>query len=55
MNMRLSKENVLALVILVLVFGSFVLAVLDPTTRGSFSDLTKIGVGTYIGFKIPKN
>lgn len=53
--MRLSKENVLGFIVLVLVSGSLALAILDPATRGSFSDLTKIAVGTYIGFKIPKN
>ena len=53
--MLLSKNNVLALVVLTLVSGSFVLAVLDPTTRESFSELTKIAVGTYICFQIPKN
>ncbi len=47
------KEQVLAFVVLILVFGSLVLAVIDPSTRGTFTDLTKVAVGTYIGFHIP--
>jgi hypothetical protein len=47
-----NKEQVLAFVILILVFGSLVLGVIDPSTRGTFTDLTKIAVGTSIGFHI---
>jgi phosphoribosylformylglycinamidine (FGAM) synthase-like enzyme len=47
------KEQVLAFVVLMLVFGSLVLAVIDPSTGGIFTDLTKVAVGTYISFHIP--
>ncbi|ADI64036.1 hypothetical protein [Trichormus azollae] len=46
------KEQVLAFVVLILVFGSLVLGVIDPSTRGTFTDLTKVAVGTSIGFHI---
>lgn len=51
--MQFTKEQVLACVVLLLVFGSVVLAILDPSTRSTFADLTKVAVGTYIGFHIP--
>lgn len=49
-----SRDQVLALVVLVLVSGSLVLAVIDESTRPAFADLTKVAVGAYIGLLIPK-
>ncbi len=51
--MRLPKDYILGFVVIVLVSGSLVLAILDPSTRATFTDLTKIAVGTYIGLQIP--
>ena len=51
--MRLPKDYILGLVVIVLVSGSLVLAIIDSSTRDTFADLTKIAVGTYIGLQIP--
>jgi hypothetical protein len=40
---------------LLLASSSLVLAILDPTTRPAFGDLTKLAVVTYIGLKSPKD
>ncbi|HBL59145.1 MAG TPA: hypothetical protein DDZ80_11680 [Cyanobacteria bacterium UBA8803] len=48
-----SKEDVLAVVILILVIGSVILAVIDQSTRPAFADLTKVTLGAYIGLLIP--
>jgi hypothetical protein len=47
------QARILGAVVLLLVFGSLVLATIDPTTRPMFGDLTKIVVGAYIGLHIP--
>ena len=49
----LSQARILGAVVLLLVLGSMVLAVIDPSTRPMFGDLTKFAVGAYIGLYIP--
>jgi hypothetical protein len=44
-----SQAQILGVVVLLLVFGSLVLAAIDPSTRPMFGDLTKVVVGAYIG------
>lgn len=39
---------------MVLAFGLLALAVIDPSTRPAFADLTKVAVGAYIGLLMPK-
>jgi hypothetical protein len=48
-----SQGRILGAVVLILVFGSVVLAMIDPSTRPMFGDLTKVVVGAYIGLYIP--
>ena len=48
-----SKEGFLAVVILILVIGSVILAVIDQSTRTAFADLTKVTLGAYIGLLMP--
>ena len=48
-----SQARILGAVVLLLVIGSLVLAVIDPSTRPMFGDLTKVVVGAYIGLYIP--
>lgn len=47
-----SQARILGAVVLLLVFGSLVLATIDPSTRPMFGDLTKVVVGVYIGLHI---
>ena len=47
------QDLILSVMVLVLVSGSLVLAVIDPSTRPMFGDLTKVAVGAYIGLHIP--
>ncbi|TWH61394.1 hypothetical protein [Dulcicalothrix desertica] len=44
---------ILTLVVLPLVSGSVILAIIDPSTRDAFTDLTKVAVGALIGLLIP--
>jgi hypothetical protein len=48
-----SQARILGAVVLLLVLGSLGLAVIDPSTRPMFGDLTKVVVGAYIGLYIP--
>jgi len=48
-----SQARILGAVVLLLVFGSLVLATIDPSTRPTFGDLTEVVVGAYIGLYIP--
>lgn len=50
---RLSQARILGAVVLLLIFGSLVLAATDPSTRPVFGDLTKFVVGAYMGLHIP--
>lgn len=47
------REGLLLAVVLILVIGSLVLAILDPTHRQAFSDLSKIGISGFIGWMMP--
>lgn len=49
----LSEDQTLAILVLSLAFGSLALAIIDPSTRPTFADLTKVAVGAYIGLHIP--
>lgn len=51
----ISRDQVLAVVMLVTVAGSLVLAVIDRNSRPQFLDLTKFAVGTYVGLLIPRS
>ncbi|MEH2138337.1 hypothetical protein [Nostoc sp.] len=50
-----SRDEVLAVVTLIMVIGSLTLAVIDEKSRPPFLDLTKVAVGTYIGLLIPRS
>jgi hypothetical protein len=51
----ISRDEILAVVMLITVMGSFYLAVIDTNSRSQFIDLTKFAVGTYIGLLIPRS
>jgi hypothetical protein len=48
-----SKPDILPLVVLGLVIGSFALAWIDENARTTFADLAKVGVGGYIALMVP--
>ena len=48
------EGEILAVIVLILVSGSFSLALIDKDSRSAFADLTKVGVGGYIGLLIPR-
>ncbi|MBG1243839.1 hypothetical protein [Nostoc sp. NZL] len=50
-----SRDEVLAVVTLIMVIGSLTLAVIDEKSRPPFLDLTKFAVGTSIGLLIPRS
>lgn len=50
----LQRFNTRSLVVLILVCGVLYLAIVDPSFRGVFGDLAKVGVGGYLGQLIPK-
>ena len=47
------RSSVLVLVPLGLVLGSLVIAIIDPTYRQSFMDLSKVFLGGMVGLMIP--
>ncbi len=47
------NDFILGILVLSLTACFITLAVIDPSTRTAFTDLTKVAVGTYIGFHIP--
>ena len=49
-----SRDEVLAVVTLIMVIGSLTLAVIDEKSRPQFLDLTKFAIGTYIELLIPR-
>jgi hypothetical protein len=49
----LSKNDILSIVVLSLVIGSFALAWVDKDIRVTFADLAKVGVGGYIALMVP--
>jgi len=54
MNTLLSRITVRSVVVLLLVFGAFGLAVVDSSFRNSFADLAKFGIGGYLGQMLPQ-
>lgn len=54
MEKFLARITVRSVVVVVLVFGGFGLAVVDPTFRPSFADLAKFGIGGYLGQMMPQ-
>ncbi|MBD2340185.1 hypothetical protein H6G64_24775 [Calothrix sp. FACHB-156] len=50
-----SRDEVLAVVTLIMVIGSLSLAIIDEKSRPQFLDLTKFAVGTYVGMLIPRS
>lgn len=50
----LAKLNVRSVLVLVLVFGGFGIAIVDKQLRDSFADLAKVGVGGYLGQMAPE-
>ncbi|MDJ0898357.1 MAG: hypothetical protein QNJ55_06055 [Xenococcus sp. MO_188.B8] len=51
----LSRDEILAFVMLITVIGSLYLAIIDTNSRPQFIDLTKFAVGTYLGLLIPRS
>jgi hypothetical protein len=49
-----TRSDFLGILVLILAVGLLVLAVIDPSTRPAFADLTKVAVGAYIGLLMPK-
>lgn len=49
------KENFLILVITLLISGSLVLAIIDPTFRSDFVDLAQVGISGLLGWMIPSS
>ncbi|MEH2155922.1 hypothetical protein [Nostoc sp.] len=50
-----SRDEVLAVVTLIMVIGSLTLAVIDEKSRSQFLDLTKFTISTYIELLIPRS
>ncbi|BBD69856.1 hypothetical protein NIES4072_28090 [Nostoc commune NIES-4072] len=50
-----SRDEVLAVITLIMVIGSLTLAVIDEKSRPQFLDLTKFAISTYIEFLIPRS
>lgn len=48
------REGLLLAVVLILLLGSFTLALLDVSYRDSFADLAKIGISGFIGWMVPR-
>jgi hypothetical protein len=48
------RDGLLAAVIVILVCGSLVIAVLDPSSRPAFIDLAKVAVAGYLGWMVPR-
>ena len=51
----MSRDEILAFVMLITVIGSLYLAIIDTNSRPQFIDLTKFAVGTYLGLLIPRS
>lgn len=54
MKYFLSRFSTRSLVVLILVGGTLYLAVTQPSFRGVFGDLAKVGVGGYLGQLVPR-
>ena len=48
-----SETSILGGVVRLLVVGSFVLAIIDPSIRPMFEELTEVAVAAYIGRYLP--
>lgn len=48
-----SKDELIGLVVLMLVFGNIILAMIDANTRPAFADLSKVALGAYLGLLMP--
>ena len=49
------SNSLLPTVVLTLVVGSLGLAIVDENYRPIFADLAKVGIGSYIGWMMPKS
>lgn len=54
-NKKFIHNEISAVIVLILVSGSLSLAMIDKDSRSAFSDLSKLGIGAYIGLLIPRN
>lgn len=50
----MKSETILAFVTVILVAGSLIIAIIDPTTRPAFNDIVKVALGAYMGLLIPR-
>lgn len=48
---KLIRDEFLARIVMTVMLGSLALAIIDPSTRPSFTDLAQITVSAYLGFK----
>lgn len=55
MKSILERLKTRSVIVLLLVVGTFILAVQDENVRSAFGDLAKIGVGGYLAQLIPAN
>lgn len=51
----LERLKTRSVIVILLVIGTFILAVQDEKVRSAFGDLAKIGVGGYLAQLIPAN
>lgn len=54
MSNFLQRFTTRSFVVLILVSGVLYLAIVDPSFRGVFGDLAKVGVGGYLGQLVPR-
>lgn len=55
MKSILERLKTRSIIVVLLVVGTFILAVQDEKVRSAFGDLAKIGVGGYLAQLIPAN
>ncbi len=48
---NLNRDDILAILVMTTFLGSFTLAIIDPSTRASFADLSQITISAYLGFR----
>ncbi|MBD2498926.1 hypothetical protein [Nostoc sp. FACHB-280] len=51
LQLKLTRDNVLGIAVLVMVTGTLILAFIDPTVRPFLFDLTQMALGAYLGLK----
>jgi hypothetical protein len=49
-----SDSRVLTALVSALIVGALTIAIVDPSRRGDFFDLAKVGLGGYCGWVIPR-